>query len=382
MPYAEGRIYNDADAHVMEPPNWLDNYADARTRALLKPIDFARASKMAEEALKGKFDAEHWEQVNIEKNLMFIKGWAALGAFDPAERTRALNLLGFNRQLVFISVALTQFWGAFNQLQYDLDLLYGGARAVNRAITDFCKNDKRLIPVGFLPLDDARQAEREIDEGLKLGCRTFWIPATPAGGKSPSHHDYDGVWARLQNANVPFMVHVGAGETSMPDEYRNNDRGPITDYMGGGENLDSKAFMLLHASAEAFLSALVLDGTLEQFPRLRGGVIELGALWVPLWLKRLDIAQQNFARTEPVLGTLKMKPSDYVRRQLKFTPHPTEPAGWIIEQGGAELFMFSSDYPHIEGGRNPIKRFEESMAGTSESAKERFYARNFDELMG
>jgi hypothetical protein len=44
--------------------------------------------------------------------------------------------------------------------------------------------------------------------------------------------------------------------------------------------------------------------------------------------------------------------------------------------------MFSSDYPHIEGGRNPIKRFEESMVGTSASAKERFYARNFDELMG
>jgi predicted TIM-barrel fold metal-dependent hydrolase len=77
-----------------------------------------------------------------------------------------------------------------------------------------------------------------------------------------------------------------------------------------------------------------------------------------------------------------MKPSDYARRQLKFTPHPTEPAGWIIEQGGEELFLFSSDYPHIEGGRNPIKRFEESMVGTSESAKERFYARNFDELMG
>jgi uncharacterized protein len=105
MPYAEGRIYNDADAHIMEPPNWLDNYADARTRALLKPIDFARESKMAEDALKGKFDAKHWEEVDIERSLMFIKGWAALDAFDPAERTRALDLLGFSRQLVFISVA-------------------------------------------------------------------------------------------------------------------------------------------------------------------------------------------------------------------------------------------------------------------------------------
>ena len=31
----------------------------------------------------------------------------------------------------------------------------------------------------------------------------------------------------------------------------------------GGEGLDSKAFMMLHGPAEAFLSAVVLDGTLE-----------------------------------------------------------------------------------------------------------------------
>jgi predicted TIM-barrel fold metal-dependent hydrolase len=44
--------------------------------------------------------------------------------------------------------------------------------------------------------------------------------------------------------------------------------------------------------------------------------------------------------------------------------------------------LFSSDYPHIEGGRNPIKRFEESMQGIGETAKEKFYAGNFAELMG
>ena len=382
MPYAEGRIYNDADAHLMEPANWLAGYADAKTRALLKPLDLSKTGNMAAEfAHSGKFAASHWDDVDIEKNLMFIKGWAALGAFDPVERTRALDLLGFNRQLVFTSLAMGQFWGVFDQTEHDLDLLYGGTRAVNRAISDFCKDDKRLIPVGFLPLDDARRAEREIDEGLKVGCGTFWIPATPAGDKSPTHHDFDGVWGRLQDANVPFMLHVGAGATPMPGEYRNNDRGPIKGFLGGGEDLDSKAFMMLHGPAEAFLSAMVLDGTLEQFPRLRGGVIELGALWVVPWLKRLDVAQMAFAKGEPGLA-LPMKASDYVRRQLKFTPHPTEPTGWIIEQGGEELFLFSSDYPHIEGGRNPIKRFEESMIGIGESAKERFYAGNFAELMG
>jgi len=98
------------------------------------------------------------------------------------------------------------------------------------------------------------------------------------------------------------------------------------------------------------------------------------------WMKRLDIAQQVFARSEPRLR-LPMKASDYLRRQIKFTPHPTESAGWLIGEGGEELFL-SSDYPHIEGGRNPLKRFEDSMVGIDESAKENFYARNFARMKG
>ena len=71
-----------------------------------------------------------------------------------------------------------------------------------------------------------------------------------------------------------------------------------------------------------------------------------------------------------------------MRRQVRFTPFPTEPVGWMIEQAGAELFLFSSDYPHPEGGRDPIARFEASLQGISEEARERFYSRNFAEMMG
>ena len=46
--------------------------------------------------------------------------------------------------------------------------------------------------------------------------------------------------------------------------------------------------------------------------------------------------------------------------------------------------MFSSDFPHVEGGRNPIARFERSMdaAGLGAVARERFYVENFDDLLG
>jgi predicted TIM-barrel fold metal-dependent hydrolase len=44
--------------------------------------------------------------------------------------------------------------------------------------------------------------------------------------------------------------------------------------------------------------------------------------------------------------------------------------------------MFSSDYPHVEGGRRPIERFEASLAGIDEDSTRRFYSENFLDLMG
>jgi predicted TIM-barrel fold metal-dependent hydrolase len=58
--------------------------------------------------------------------------------------------------------------------------------------------------------------------------------------------------------------------------------------------------------------------------------------------------------------------------------------GWIIAQSGPEVCLFSSDYPHVEGGRRPIERFEASLAsgGIDPYARQRFYADNFVDLMG
>ncbi|HKV55392.1 MAG TPA: amidohydrolase family protein [Candidatus Binataceae bacterium] len=376
MPYAEGRIYNDADSHIMETEKWLASYADPDIRDRIPPPDFGRTGRMADDIGKQR----DWASSNLEANIMIFKGWGAYGAYDPQERTRALDLLGFNCQLVFPSIAPGQFWGTFAQTQHDSALLYGGSRALNRAIVDFCAHDKRLLPVGFVPLDVPELAEREIEEAIRLGCRSVWIPAGPAGDKSPTHPALERVWACLQDANMPFMLHVGAGEFPVPSAYNNNGlKG--TDFLGGGETVRSKDYMVLHTPVEVFLSAMVLDGTLEKFPRLRCGCIENGAMWVVPWLKRLDAAQEAFVRTEPDLA-LPMRASEYVRRQLRFTPVPTEPVGWMIEQAGAGLFLFSSDYPHIEGGRNPLKRFEASMPGIAEEAKEQFYASNFVEMMG
>jgi predicted TIM-barrel fold metal-dependent hydrolase len=53
----------------------------------------------------------------------------------------------------------------------------------------------------------------------------------------------------------------------------------------------------------------------------------------------------------------------------------------MIEQAGDDLFMFSTDFPHPEGGKDPLAKFEQAMPSTPESAKQRFYYDNMAELL-
>ena len=44
MPYAEGRVFYDADSHLMETSDWLVSHADSRDVARVKLLaDFIRA---------------------------------------------------------------------------------------------------------------------------------------------------------------------------------------------------------------------------------------------------------------------------------------------------------------------------------------------------
>jgi predicted TIM-barrel fold metal-dependent hydrolase len=127
---------------------------------------------------------------------------------------------------------------------------------------------------------------------------------------------------------------------------------------------------------------MIYDGVFERFPKLRGGVIESGAGWVPDFLRQLDLGYKSFSRTDPYLKELSMPPSAYLRRAIKFTPFAGEEVGRMIQDAGPDLFLFSTDYPHPEGTKDPLGRFERSMADIDEAAKEKFYHRNFEVMMG
>ena len=378
MAYAQGRVMNDADSHIMESEDWLASYADTGVRDRLLSMRLeaggSGAAKAIARARERQLDAE--ATAAIATNVVSgPKGWGAYGAMNPDERRRALDDLGFARQLVFTTFAGSQFLRS-----KDLDVRYGGARALNRGVGDFCSGDKRLVGVGFVTLDDPERAVIEIDLAIKAGIGAIWVPADTAGDRSPGHPDLDPVWRKLSEAGVPFMLHVGGSPPVLNPIYQNNGHPRPTDWLGGGENLRVKDFFTLSFAPQMFLSALAFDGVFDRFPDLRGGVIELGAGWAPDFLRRLDQGWKSWRKTDPVVGSLSRPPSEMIRDAVRFTPFATEDAGQIIREGGEELFLFSSDFPHPEGTKDPIGRFEASFDGLSEDARDRFYRRNFEDM--
>ncbi|HEV3353292.1 MAG TPA: amidohydrolase family protein [Acidimicrobiales bacterium] len=376
MTYAGQRTILDADSHVMELGDFLDDFIDPSQKDSLRREGIEALQSVLDGAVAKAQDrrSDPATAAEAEERLLLDKGWSAMGAFDREERSRVLDLFGFQGQLVFATFAGAMYRGK------DVERLYAGAMAQNKAMANFCAADDRLLPVAYVPLVEPTRAVALAEEAVADGCAAVMVPSTAAGERAPTHPDLDGFWDVLCRANVPFVLHVGGGGKLLDRAFHNNDM-PVTDHLGGGENVRSKDYLAIHHSPELFLGVLILDGLFDRFPDLRGGCIEQGAGWVVSWLQHLDYGQRAFRRTEEPLRRLQAKPSEYVRRHLKFTPYAGEPVGWMIEHAGSELFMFSTDYPHPEGGRDPLAKFEETLVDTSEDDKARFYAGNMAELL-
>ncbi len=383
MAYAPAtRAFYDADSHIMELPDFLKKYADPALREDIPEVSYSASIVTDEEvavimAQGGRHSDDHIAaQIALGDRLIEAsKEIQALGAFHSGDRSKAMDLLGFRKQLVFATHSVAMPFSP--SLKLDPRLRYGATRAHNRHMADFCHADDRLMGVAVIPLDDPDLAMAELDQVMASGLEAVWIPHRPCGDRSPGHVDLDPFWARLAEAGLPFLLHVGGAPLQLAKAWMNNGRPPTKDWLGGGENLRTKDVALLHEGPEAFLTMMVLDGVLERHPILRGASVELGAGWVPELLRRLDWVVKHWSRNDANLQGLSRIPSEQITQQLAFTPFVFEEVGNFIDQSNPDLYLFSSDYPHIEGGRNPIARFEASLGDRSEAIRDKFYAENF-----
>ena len=382
MTYApQDRDYYDADSHIMELPDFLKAYADPDIRDDMPEISYSASIVTDEEVAEimaqgGRHsDAHVAAQVALGDRLIeSSKEIQALGAFTAADRSTAMDLLGFRKQLVFAthSVALPFHPSS----KKPLELRYGAARAHNRHMAAFCADDDRLMGVGVVPLDDPDLAIREVEWILENGLESVWVPHRAPIGRSPGHVDFDPFWARLAESGTPFLLHVGGAPLQVTSPWSVNGRAPTKDWMGGGENVRTKDAAVLHQPTEMFISMLVLDGVLARHPRLKGAAVELGAGWVPELLRRLDWVARIYGRVDESVR-FERTPSEQITEQMGFTPFPHEDVASLMAQSDPALYLFSSDYPHVEGTRDPIARFERTLAGAAEPIRNAFYTENF-----
>ncbi len=378
--YAAGRRIFDADSHIMETVDWLSSYATEEQQGLIKPLATERGGKGIYKAIKKAEartqDSSATAELLQQPLISGPKGWAAYGAFDAKERSHALDLLGFEQQIVFPTFSIGQFAHSRS-----LDKVYAGCDMLNRHMADFCAHDDRLLSVGFVSMRDPQLALQAAQDAISAGIRAIWISSDPSEGRSPSHLDYDPIWDLLQANDVPMILHIGGGR-GLHADYHNAGHPKTSDWLGGGENLRGKDYHAISHSPQNFLTAMIYDQVFQRFPDLRCGVIEIGATWVPGFLRILDQGQMAFRKSEPLLDSLELAPSEFFKRQVRVSLFPYEDPGWLIDQVSEDVFMFASDYPHPEGGRDPIGRFDATLeqAETNTAARDNFYYRNFADL--
>jgi predicted TIM-barrel fold metal-dependent hydrolase len=380
------RVIHDADAHIMEPPDLFTEFADPDVRDRIAELTVG--FRIGEDGTDENEIVEHFRRLHQSpefrrddaERIWLRKNFEATGGFIAEDRPAALDMLGVASQLIFNTFTNK----TLQRVEHgdDIDLAYGLARAHNRAIVDFCSVDPRLLAVGYVPLADFERSAAMAGEALEMGCKALLIASAAPRHHSPSHIRLDSVWAQAQEAGIPIVFHVGGGGRLVDPMIFENGLPPVPDFHGGDGNFRSVDYIAIQYPVMQVLGTLIIDRVLDRFPTLRFGVIEQGGTWLPGLMRTLDSAADAFRKNEERLQQLELRPSEYIARQVRVTPYPHEDAGWIIEQSGEEICMFSSDYPHVEGGRNPLGRFERSLSRLPERAKQRFYCDNFVDLMG
>jgi predicted TIM-barrel fold metal-dependent hydrolase len=266
----------------------------------------------------------------------------AADAWNVAERLRTLDRSGVDRAIAFPNLGL--LWE--DSLRDDLPAMTANLEAQNTwMIERAAEGGGRLCPVAQLTLRDLDWLERELRRVARSGLKLGMIGPHPIGDRALAHPDFDRAWRAFVDNDVTVAFHVAQFQRPLDPAWYALDPEPLNKVM------DS---VFLHYGPAAAVTNLIIHGTLERFPRLRIGIFELTARWVPEFLMHLDGGYEFYAlQNGRHLSDLPMPPSDYFRRQVRVAAFPSERAADLIGVAGDNLYMWCSDYPHAEGMSDP-----------------------------
>lgn len=361
----------DCDGHLyMEPDALLDLVGQVGAGFI---YNFLKSYAGSPEDLKNR--ARNREEV------FAIKGISALGACDPEGRLEAMERMGIRAQLLFPNTSSAE-------QRIDSDAARAACRAYNdHALRWTKRTGGRARAVCELNLNDIRWATDELARVIKGGAKGVTLPAaSPPGGVSPANEMWDPFWRMLEEADVPAFLHLGTGGimSTIPSDpmlpprawadAKNLRAATFVNRPGGEEAIGPFYFLTAHLSVEVWLQGMIMGKVFERFPRLRFGVIECGGSWAGPMCERMDYFAELMAK---VGVRYELKPSEFFRRNVRVTPFWHEDLKRMVDRYGMdEIYCYNTDYPHLEGSKDPIGKFRKWTDRMSDAFTHDFFCEN------
>ncbi len=262
--------------------------------------------------------------------------------WDAAARADRLAAMGVDEAVVFPNFGL--LWE--RTLDAELTALTANMTAWNRWCASVATDGRgKVHPVAHVTLRDEQWLLAELARLERDGVRLAMVAPAVVDGRPLSHRDHDAMWRAFVEHGVRPLFHVADQRRPFADAWYTD---PADAFVS---TLDS---VFLWTAAALACTDLILNGTLERHPDLRIGIVELSAVWVPMFLMMLDGGSDFTARLNGrPLAPLPMRPSEYFRRQVRVSSFSYELPSRLIRQTG-DLYMCCSDYPHSEGTATPL----------------------------
>jgi len=314
-------VLNSADCHLQEPTNlWVDRFpANMRERA----PRFEEATTYRAWIVDGK-PVTHEPLIGTD-----LTG-------DVTARLQQMNADGIWAEAIFGSL------GLYCLRLRDADFALECCRAYNDYIAEtFREHRDREVPIALIPVVDTDAAAAEIERVAELGLRGIALPMVPPVPYSDRR--YDRIWAVAQEARLPVNVHFDDAGVDIAKQL-GLDHDP--DDPRSRRVMATSLPNLLTLVPQHFVATLVGAGILAAYPDLTLVCVETNAGWLAPLMESMDFAWTVDGR---VAWPRPLRPSDYVRRQIKAT-FQDEPAPLkFLHITGHEPLMWGSDFPHPEG---------------------------------
>jgi predicted TIM-barrel fold metal-dependent hydrolase len=253
----------------------------------------------------------------------------------------------------------------------------------------------RLFGVGVIPQQDVERAVSVIREAKSLGMVGIFMRPNPSvDGQQLSDPIYDPIWSVCEELDLTVGFHPYLAP-DMPGACRNlhlwNYRAPggSVDFV---EAMSQSPVTSLHNiffsqglsnvyDMMTTIAIVIGGGVLERHARLRCIFLEANGGWIAPFLERLDHHYEIFGWDVPAL---KMKPSDYFKRQCWISFDPDESLLKTTAEHplvGADRIIWASDYPHPDAKiPGVVDELRQAMAGLSADKQARILGLNAVEL--